>query len=170
MRPMFRTVAVLIVGCLAAPTISLAAGGAGVCNRAADEISAKVTSDADAWIAAIDPSLPQDEKDALKLLFSRNKQRTLAAVDKQKTQCTAQFKSLQDMTDAVVVIYTGGLSKILATRMTHIDVSELLKGYPLGGPNALVPKFRESILKGDRGTGANILRDPWKCLTFQRKC
>lgn len=143
---------------------------AGVCNRAADEIAQKVTKDANDWINAIDPSLPQDERDALKLLFTRNKERSLAVVKTQQNECTAQFKPMQDMMDAVVAAYTGGLSKILATRMTHVDVSELLAGYPLGGPNALVPKFREDILRGDNGTIANILRDPWKCVTFQRKC
>ncbi|WP_156647753.1 DUF1036 domain-containing protein [Methylobacterium sp. Leaf87] len=31
-------------------------------------------------------------------------------------------------------------------------------------------KIREQLLGGDRGTGANIVRDPIKCLTFQKKC
>jgi len=33
-----------------------------------------------------------------------------------------------------------------------------------------VVKVREQILNGDRGTGANIIRDPIRCLTFRRKC
>jgi hypothetical protein len=72
--------------------------------------------------------------------------------------------------DTIVAAYTLGLSRVLQPSMTHVDVSELLKGYTLGGPNALVPKFREEILRGDQGTFANILRDPYKCLTFQRSC
>ncbi|WP_104822317.1 hypothetical protein [Rhizobium sp. NXC24] len=143
---------------------------AGVCNRQGDEIATKVRSDADKWIAAIDPSLPKDEQDAFRLLFSRNRDRTLAAVNKMTRECTAKYKPMQDMMDGIVTYYTGGLSKILAPRMTHVDVSELLNGYPLGGPNALIPKFREDILRGDNGTVANIIRDPWKCLSFQRKC
>lgn len=149
---------------------SYANAQAGVCNRQADEISSKVRDDAAAWIAAIDPSLPKDERDAYKLLFSRNRDRALVVVQKQNDSCTASFKNYQDMMDAVVFVYTGGLSSILAPRMTHVDVSELLKGYPLGGPNALVPKFREDILRGDNGTVSNIMIDPLKCLTFQRKC
>ena len=90
--------------------------------------------------------------------------------EKARKDCTAQFKPYQDLVDAMVRIYTAGLSDILKPHMTHVDVSELLAGYPLGGPNALVPRFREQILNGDQGTVANIIRDPWKCLTFQRKC
>ena len=146
------------------------AQGAGVCNRQADEVAEKVRSDSQSWINAIDPSLPEDEKAAYRLVFSRNRDRTLVVVDAQKQQCTAKYKPLQDKMDAVVAYYTGGLSLILAPQMTHVDVSEILKGYPLGGPNALVPKFREQILHGDKSTVANIIRDPWKCLSFQRKC
>ncbi|MBK4722408.1 hypothetical protein JJL56_26490 [Azospirillum sp. YIM DDC1] len=162
--------AVLLASLVLAAPQAANAQGAGVCNRQADEIASKVQGDAQAWIDAIDHSLPQDEQDALKLLFSRNRDRSLQVVDKQKEECTAQFKDMQNMMDAVVAFYTGGLSKILAPRMTHVDVSEILAGYPLGGPNALIPKFREDVLRGDNGTIANIVRDPWKCLTFQRKC
>lgn len=162
--------AIAIASTLCLFSVPALAQGAGVCDRQASEIGDKVNSDAAQWIAAIEPSLPQDEKDAYTLLFSRNRDRALALVDSQKNACTAQYKPMQDMMDIIVIYYTGGISKILEPRMTHVDVSELLKGYPLGGPNALVPKFRESILNGDNGTIANILRDPIQCLTFARKC
>jgi uncharacterized membrane protein len=31
-------------------------------------------------------------------------------------------------------------------------------------------KLREALLRGDHGTISNIIRDPFRCLTFQRKC
>lgn len=55
-------------------TTAVLAQGAGVCNRAAEEIATKVNEDANSWVDSIDPSLPQDEKDALTLLFNRNRE------------------------------------------------------------------------------------------------
>ena len=71
---------IVLAFCLALPLHSSGAlaQGAGVCNRQADDISGRVTADADAWINAIDPSLPQDEKDAFKLLFSRNRDKSFS--------------------------------------------------------------------------------------------
>lgn len=41
--------------------------------------------------------------------------------------------------------------------------------YGLGSGNEIV-KAREYLLRGDRGTIANIIRDPFKCMTFSKKC
>lgn len=151
------------------PTIALAQ--AGVCNRASDDTRARVVADVQLWKDAINSTdYPQPVKDAHNTLFDYNMGESLKGIEAQRQACTAAFKPYQEVVDAMVLIYTGGLSEILAPHMTHVDVSELLAGYPLGGPNALIPKFREDILSGDRGTVANIIRDPWKCLTFQRKC
>jgi len=150
---------------------SVFAQGAGVCNRALDDTTIKVNSDVQAWINAINATdLPRPVKDAHIVLFNYNQGEWLKKAQSTKDECTASFKPYQDVVDALVAIYTGGLSEILSPHMTHVDVSELLAGYPLGGPNALVPRFREQILNGDNGTIANIIRDPWKCLTFQRSC
>lgn len=145
--------------------------GAGVCNRASDDVRARVTTDVQAWIDAINSTdLPQHVKNAHIVLFQYNQAESMKQIEKARVDCTASFKPYQEVVDLMVRIYTGGLSDILKPHMTHVDVSELLAGYPLGGPNALVPRFREQILNGDTGTVANIIRDPWKCLTFQRKC
>lgn len=152
------------------PTISMAQG-AGVCNRASDDTRSRIVSDVQLWKDAINSAdYPAAVKQAHNILFDYNMGESLRKIEGERVACTAAFKPYQDVVDAMVAIYTGGLSEILAPHMTHVDVSELLAGYPLGGPNALVPKFREDILRGDRGTVANIIRDPWKCLTFQRKC
>lgn len=84
--------------------------------------------------------------------------------------CERGFKPYQDVMNDFVTIGTAGLSKLLPAPMTRVDVSDILAGYPLGGPDAFIPKLREQLLHGDRGTIANIVRDPWKCITFQRKC
>jgi hypothetical protein len=98
------------------------------------------------------------------------KVRAATEVTQAISDCEQGFKPYQQVMDSFVILATGGLSKLLPERMTRIDVSDILAGYPLGGPDALVPKLREQILRGDRGTLANTIRDPWKCLTFQRKC
>lgn len=160
---------------IAAVALVISAGTAfaqaGVCNRASDDTRARVNADVQAWIDAINETdLPQAVKNAHIVLFQYNQGQALQGIEQARQQCTAEFKPYQDVVDAMVLIYTGGLSEILEPHMTHVDVSELLAGYPLGGPNALVPRFREQILSGDNGTIANIIRDPWKCLTFQRSC
>ncbi|KYH02490.1 hypothetical protein [Bradyrhizobium sp. DOA1] len=106
----------------------------------------------------------------LKDRLSAEKVRAATEVTRAINDCERGFKPYQDVMNNFVLVATGGLSKLLPERATRIDVSDILAGYPLGGPDAFVPKLREQILGGDRGTVANIVRDPWKCITFQRKC
>jgi hypothetical protein len=78
--------------------------------------------------------------------------------------------------DSAVGVYTAGLSRAFPKKTFHVDVSEIMMGKPLGGPNAAVPKFREQVLKmlgaNKRNPGfiGNMIRDPWKCTTFQKRC
>ena len=65
---------------------------------------------------------------------------------------------------------TSGLSLLLPQRTLRVDMGEVMNGRPFGGPRAIVPEVREALLGGSRGMIANIVRDPWKCVTFQRKC
>jgi hypothetical protein len=85
-------------------------------------------------------------------------------------ECERGFKPYEEMINGFVRVATGGLSELLPQAMTRIDVSDIFAGYPLGGADAFIPKLREQLLGGDRGTVANMVRDPWKCITFQRKC
>lgn len=161
----------LVLSIIAMASSAPVVAQAGVCNRASDDTRARIQSDVQGWINAINSTdLPPPVKQAHITLFLYNQSQSLIAMEKVRVDCTNAFKPYQQVVDAMVTIYTGGLNKILAPHMTHVDVSEILSGYPLGGPNALVPRFREQVLRGDRGTIANIVRDPWKCLTFQRKC
>lgn len=168
MRKFASTVFGFLLACTAQGAY---AQGAGVCNRASDDIRARVNADVQGWVDAINETdLPQQVKNAHIILFQYNQAESMKGIEVKRTECTAQYKPYQEVMDAMILIYTGGLSAILSPHMTHVDVSELLAGYPLGGPNALVPRFREQILRGDNSTVSNIIRDPWKCLTFQRKC
>jgi hypothetical protein len=106
----------------------------------------------------------------LKDRLTAERARATAEVTQAVNDCERGFKPYQDVMNRLVLVATGGVSKLLPERMTRVDVSDILAGYPLGGPDAFVPKLREQILRGDRGTGANIIRDPWKCITGQRKC
>lgn len=85
--------------------------------------------------------------------------------------CVAGFRSPQEIVD----IATLGFSQVLQRAgvpegRVRIDASEIASGRPLGGNEALVPKAREQVLRGDRGTVSNIARDPIRCITFARKC
>lgn len=162
--------AITVAGCCSLVTTA-ALAQAGVCNRASDDIRARVNADVQGWINAINATdLPPHVKQAHITLFQYNQGEAMKGIERVRQECTAAFKPYQQVVDAMILIYTNGLSAILQPHMTHVDVSELLAGYPLGGPDALVPRFREDILRGDQGTIANIVRDPWKCLTFQRRC
>lgn len=164
-----RSIIILAVSVLLSTDSAFAQ--AGVCDRATAEAKQAMDSDVKSWTTAINnTNLPQEVKNAYLVLFNYNRSESFKAADKEHDECTRSFKPYQDLVDAIEAIYTLGLSKVLQPSMMHVDVSELLKGYTLGGPNALVPKFREDILRGDHGTFANILRDPYKCLTFQTKC
>ena len=120
------------------------------------------TSQFQGWLRFVFYEL-KDRLNAEKLLAGRQVAEAIA-------DCEGGFKPYQQVMDSFMTIATGGLSKLLPERMTRVDVSDILAGYPLGGPNAFIPKLREQILGGDRGTVANVIRDPWKCITFQRKC
>ncbi len=88
--------------------------------------------------------------------------------------CAAAIAPANLLVNGVIKTYaiwaTYGLALLLPDRMTNVDVGEIAHGKPFGGDHALVPEVREFILRGDRGTIANIVRDPWRCVTFQRKC
>lgn len=164
-----------ILGAVVATFVIASASGAwaqaGVCNRATDDAKQKINDDVDKWIAAINSTdQPPEVKNAHIVLFKYNQQKSLAGAEQYRKDCTDEYRPYQDVVDLIVKYYTLGLAGVLQPHMTHVDVSELLAGYPLGGPNALIPKFREEILRGDSGTISNIIRDPFKCLTLQRSC
>ncbi|MER8563203.1 hypothetical protein [Mesorhizobium sp. M0578] len=100
---------------------------------------------------------------------------TQAKFDPLLTSVYAEIKRVQEAgLDPAIKTYaiwaTYGLALLLPDRMTNVDVGEIAHGKPFGGDHAIAPEVREFILGGDRGTIANIVRDPWRCATFQRKC
>lgn len=143
----------------------------GVCNRAAGDAAFLVNRDADNRINVIlNSPAPPHVKEAHITIINYNRQNALHTIQAGWAECNNGFRSPQQIVDAAVTIYTMGLNRMLPPGTMHVDVSEVMSGRPLGGPTAIVPQVRERILGGDRGTGANIVRDPIKCLTFQRKC
>jgi hypothetical protein len=111
----------------------------------------------------------------LRSLLLSQKAEVSNVIDDAATGCSNDLKPYQDATDAAVAIATGGLSKLLPERMTHIEIGEILAGKPFGGDGALVPHFREQVLgavglKHDNGLITNVVRDPIRCVFGMRKC
>lgn len=147
----------------------------GVCNREMDKVKASILSDYQQWTDSV-KDMPAEIRDAYIKIFTYNRDQSFLEADKGKEQCYAELRPLQQIVDGVVAFYTGGLSKALPERMTRVDVSEIMAGKPLGGPNAAVPKFRTQVFTAlginpnNPGTIGTVIMDPWKCLTGQRKC
>ncbi|MGY4433145.1 hypothetical protein ACVWWO_005622 [Bradyrhizobium sp. F1.13.1] len=101
----------------------------------------------------------------LRSLVLSQKAEALKEIDDAAGKCAQSLKPYQDVTDASVIIATGGLSLLLPKRMTHIEIGEILAGKPLGGDGGLVPHFREQMfglvgLQNDRGEVTKFIRDP----------
>ena len=148
-------------------------GAAGTCDRETGEAVAFVDQQRDKWLAAINnanPPLPDDVKAAYAVIVRHAHDTGVATAQLKNIDCTKKYEGPQAIMNYAVAAFSGGLSLLAPGKTAYVDVSEIMNGYPLGGPEALIPKLREQILGGDRGTVANIIRDPIKCLTFQRKC
>jgi hypothetical protein len=95
-------------------------------------------------------------------------------IDAVADKCAGELKPYQDATEAAVSIAFGGLDKLLPTRMTHVEIGEILAGKPFGGEGGVVPHLRNQLLNLahiDVHTKAfvpSLIIDPWKTLTFQR--
>jgi len=160
-----------------AAALMLAASGsafastAGVCDRAYEDAADRVNVDMNRWATSIqNGGFPPALRDAYLAVIAHTRSMSLAAADQGRNDCAGEFAGPQEVMNVAVAAMSFGLSEMLPGKTAYVDVSEILSGYPLGGPEALVPKLREQLLGGGRGTGANIIRDPIKCLTFQRKC
>jgi hypothetical protein len=147
----------------------------GVCNREIDKAKQDIQADYEQWVAAV-KDLPVEVRDAYTKIFTYNRDQANLEADKGKEECYAGLRPVQEIVNQIVELYTGGLSKSLPEKMTRVDISEIMAGKPLGGPNAAVPQVREFLFnslgmkKDNPGTVGNTIRDPWKCITGQRKC
>lgn len=143
----------------------------GVCDRAANDAVAFVNNERQRKINIVmrhnfPPPVIQAHLD----IINYSHQDALLEVNRGHSECGRGFRPPQQVVNAALTVFTMGLNRALPPGMARIDMSEVIAGYPLGGPNALVPRVREQILGGSNSTPANIVRDPWKCMTFQRKC
>lgn len=86
----------------------------------------------------------------------------VATVNAGADRCNQGFEPYQQAADALVTFFSGGLNLVLPAQMFRVDVSQILGGYPLGGPNAIVPQIRETALRalGISGTLERIIVDP----------
>lgn len=102
--------------------------------------------------------------DDLESKLRRDKVLASKEVDRLSDNCNKKLQPYQDIIDKIVEIGTGGLSKVLPKGMTHVDVSDILSGYPLGGPNSIFNKTRDDLLKklGIGGDVATVIKDPAK--------
>lgn len=162
-----RVVAVLLL--VSQPFDLAFAQQAGVCDRQADDILQGLRRDTDARIGAVNGmQLPDDEKQALILLHLRARDRALLSAEQMRQVCTANYMPKQQMANIVVSVYTAGLSEFLPSHLTYVDVSEIMDGRPLGGPNAAIPKARDDTLNtlGIGGDAKKIIQDPKKVLPW----
>ncbi|AVA20684.1 hypothetical protein [Rhizobium sp. NXC24] len=157
-----------VVACISISNTALAQYAA-VCNRQANTIGQGIANDVARRINEVYRyDIPEDERQALILLHIRARDRAFAAVEQLRMQCTARYIPMQNMANLVVRTYSLGLSEFLPRQMTYVDVSEIVNGRPLGGPNAAIPKAREDALRNLHigGDAAKIVRDPKQILPW----
>ncbi|PTW99141.1 hypothetical protein [Pararhodobacter aggregans] len=147
------------------------AASSGVCNRAHSNAVAQTNQHMNQWAAGIeDAGLPRNLTVAMLEVIEATRANALAEAAAARDDCTNSTAAPQDIIDASVLVISGGLSALFPNNMAYVDISEIMGGYPLGGPDALIPRFREQILGNGNGTIANIIRDPIRCVTFRRRC
>lgn len=157
-----------IIGMTLSPP-QVQAQGFGICDRQANEIGMSIANDAARRIYQVSVlNLPPDEKQALILLHMRARDRAFGSVEQQRTVCYTGYRSKQEMASIVVQVYTGGLSEFLPPSMTYVDMSEIMNGTPLGGPNAVIPRARDDAMSslGISGDVGKIIRDPQQILPW----
>lgn len=101
----------------------------------------------------------------LEAILRKEKNIGLAAVDASVDDCLAEVEPYQKIVDSFIDVSTGGIAKFLPGKMGHVDASDILAGYPLGGKDALIPKAREDILNrigigGENNEIGKRIRDP----------
>jgi hypothetical protein len=142
----------------------------GVCDRAANDAVFLINNDANNRINMITASgYPADVQNAQITIINYSRSDALNAINATHGQCMAGYRQPQSIVDTALNVYTFGINSRMGGA-GHVDVSEILGGRPLGGPNAIVPQVREQILRNDNGTVSNIIRDPVGCGLFAHKC
>lgn len=69
----------------------------------------------------------------------------------------------------IAALSTGGASLVLPPKALYVDMSAVLNGYPLGGPQSVVNQARESVLNalgigGENNDLGRIIRDPGRII------
>ena len=77
--------------------------------------------------------------------LEQNRTTLIAAANEQANGCNSGYIPYQQAAELLVASVTGGAEHLLPGKMGHIDVSEIMSGYPLGGPNAMIPQVRTQV-------------------------
>ena len=88
-----------------------------------------------------------------------------AVTDKVHDECNKDLQPIQDIVSASIAVATLGISEVIPKHFTHVDVSQIATGKPLGGDSAFVPKLRDDVLDAIGIGGKNneigkVVRDP----------
>jgi hypothetical protein len=95
---------------------------------------------------------------AIRAKMENDRGTLLAAANEQADGCNAGLEPYQQAADALLATVTGGVEKLLPGKMGHVDVSQIMAGYPLGGPDALIPHLRTQIFDSLNMGPSNDLR------------
>jgi hypothetical protein len=101
----------------------------------------------------------------LRARLAQDRDTAKVTVNAKADKCNADLAPYQQAMNTAVSTLTGGVSDLLPGKMAYVDVSRILAGYPGGGPDAFVPKFREQVLVALGATGSSndlkkILENP----------
>ena len=117
-----------------------------MCSRTGQAI-AFIDNQRQIWLAAINKNnLPEDVKNAYIIIVNHAHDTAVGGAKLKNMDCTKKYEGDQAIMNVAVTIFSQGLSLLAPGKTAYIDVSEIEHGYPLGGPDALIPKLREQIL------------------------
>jgi hypothetical protein len=81
-------------------------------------------------------------------------------------ECRARYAVVTEIMDLAVQIFSQGLRSIAPGRTAYVEVSEIVNGYPLGGPPVLIKLIEHDLSGRDRGDIGNTIMNPYRCLLW----
>jgi hypothetical protein len=163
-----RTLAVLLLFASVAAPCEAYAQDADGCDNKFDEVRRLIDGHTTQWTRSFQGAgFPQAVLNSYLMIVNYSREAAINGAEIKKTECNAKYSDPVDITSTAVSLFSRGLSSIAADEKVYVSVSEIMSGYPLGGSNALIMKLKKQVEQGDK---ASVIRDPWKCLSFERKC
>lgn len=105
----------------------------------------------------------------VKKQMNERRSESISAANKKEADCKAgappdYVSDAQKVLDIATTIALLPFIKLFKSyKEVNVDLTEIYKGHPLGGDNALFPKARDDVLRelGISGDAEKILKDPW---------